>query len=461
MSIITRAFGADGYGIWSQAMLTASLLMPLVTFNLSASVVRFIGAETDSERRASQLAAVVLIVAVGGIVVFALGCSVAGGVSRLMFGTSDYSWVVFAFLFMFLVRGVYAVALAGLQSLSRFALHAVVSTSQIILDIGAVVWIALASGGSLFASILGIAGVDALLTTAMLVALMRAGSLRLPVRWKGMSRFLRYSLPLIPATSLFWVVNSSDRYVIVHVVGLGDTGAYSAAYQLCRLLALVSQPIVFVLLPLVAGLWENGHRERVRQILSLARRAFYLAAIPATAGLLLVGPEALRILGASHVTVAFPVLALLILGGLLVGLYSIEVLVIYLHEETWLLAAILGLLAAFNLGANLLLVPRIGMLGAAASTAVTYALQWVVVRVLAQRRLPIPIGLSTLWRAMAATAIMAFSVWAIPLPSGALAVLAKTGVGLVAYSLTLVVLRGVPIAELRDALGLTRPRQRW
>lgn len=456
LPIITQAFGIDGYGVWSQIVLTASLVLPFLTLNLSSAIVRFIGANPDRERRAGNLMAI-LILSLGMGFLVSVGAYFGRGlVSQLMFGRPDLTRSVIAFVILLLGRSLFTLLLSSLRAFSRFKFHAVIQVAQLVLDILVVLAMSAAPNASLRNCVLGLAAVDVALVGIMLVALVRSRELRWSVRWKGLLRLMRYSIPLILATALYWIVNSSDRYVIVHVMGLEQAGVYSAAYQLCRLLAFVSHPIAFVLLPLVARLWESGKRQRVLTVLSSVRLGFFLVAVPACVGLALLGPEVLELLGSPETSALLPVVLLLLLGGFFVGLYELEVFVLYLYEETMLIAVVLGVLALLNLGLNILIVPRIGILGASITTCMTFAAQWLAVRALARRRFRVPSGWRTGLKSVAASAIMAAVVWAIPLHGSLLSLAIKAAVGFLVYVVATIGIKGFPRQELSELMNALR-----
>src|SRR5699024_8153644 len=56
--------------------------------------------------------------------------------------------------------------------------------------------------------------------------------------WK---KLIIYSLPLIPNTLMWWLINASSRYFIAYYVGLSANGLFGIASRIPSLLTLVSQ----------------------------------------------------------------------------------------------------------------------------------------------------------------------------------------------------------------------------
>jgi len=243
------------------------------------------------------------------------------------------------------------------------------------------------------------------------------------------------------------MVNSSDRYVIVHYLGLEQAGIYSAAYRLGQVLKLLVQPISFVLLPLVSRMWGAGQRDQVRRYMAQSLKYYVLLAAPASAGLIILGPSLLRFLGTGAFSVSQGLIAALVVGIFFVGLYQIYVYILFLQERTKLLPAIFLLVAALNLGLNILLVPVIGILGAALTTCLSYFVQFAIVYWYTRRLFKVPFQLRFMLKAMASSAAMYGVLTLFPhgtwIEWGII-----VGVGVVVYFTMMALLKGISRKDL-------------
>lgn len=59
-------------------------------------------------------------------------------------------------------------------------------------------------------------------------------------------QILRFSLPLIPSTISWWVMNVSDRFIIVNYLGDASNGIYAMAYKFPSLLMMINNIIAMV-----------------------------------------------------------------------------------------------------------------------------------------------------------------------------------------------------------------------
>jgi O-antigen/teichoic acid export membrane protein len=51
---------------------------------------------------------------------------------------------------------------------------------------------------------------------------------------------LKYSIPLIPTTALWWVTDVSDRYMVTYMIDEAANGLYAVSYKIPNLLILIS-----------------------------------------------------------------------------------------------------------------------------------------------------------------------------------------------------------------------------
>jgi O-antigen/teichoic acid export membrane protein len=146
-------------------------------------------------------------------------------------------------------------------------------------------------------------------------------------------------------------------------------------------------------------------------------------------------------------------IALLVIGELCVGIYQIYVYVIYLFERTWIQPLLFGVLACLNLGLNLLLVPRIGILGAAATTCGAYLLQAAFIVLYTRRLLRIDIDWEALLKIIAGGVAVFVATWFAP-GKGIAYILLSMAIGIMIYIAVLGLTRAVRIGDLKRILGL-------
>ena len=234
----------------------------------------------------------------------------------------------------------------------------------------------------------------------------------------------RYGLPLISRNVANSLIRLVDRYVILRFLGATQVGLYTLPIMLVGYAADTVYFLEFFF-PHVSSRWQAnraagrpGCSGEASDYFHLALRICLLVAVPLAAGVLLWGGDLVRLLaGESYASVNF-LFALLAGQILLIPLSHFLHFAMMLDDRTRVIGRTILLSTGANVVLNLLLIPRIGLAGAALSGTASYAVLvasslWAG-RLLAHlrwRRLrPLPL--------LAATAAMAAAAWALRLGIG-------------------------------------------
>ena len=439
LSFISRLFGAMGYGVWSQIGVTLGLFMPLVGLRLGAALVRYMaGLQSSTERSQAVFGSLAASLGLGCMVVI-LGVIARRWLSVAMFTDPNLTPYAILFLGLLVIRAAMSIALSYHHADSRIALHSSIQGGLTLLESLGMVLSAWVFRSSLETAILVVVVIDAVALLAVVADIVRRERV-ITVSPRMLLKLLRYSLPLAPAVALAWVVSVGDRYAIVHYIGLDASGMYAAVTRLAQVTHLVVQPILFVLFPVIARLWDQQGKKRAGKYLSDATRWYALLALPATAGLAAVGSFAVQVIAGGVFDASTLLIALLAFSELLVGISSIYILVLYLEEKTWIQPLLFLVIGAINLGLNLLWIPNLGTLGAAISTCLCRCLQVSVVLIIARRYVDTPIP----WRLLAKVSVASVAVYLIaaliPL-SGVSGLAIRCVSGVLTYAVLIMVLR--------------------
>lgn len=288
--------------------------------------------------------------------------------------------------------------------------------------------------------------VEAVFALGVLIAILREVGFIRRLDLGALRSYLSFSLPLIPNTLLMWVVDLSDRYVITHLLGLGQAAAYVAAYQIGQSVSIFMGPIIFGYRPAASSLWDSGEKARLARYMEKALKYYILFLIPSLLGVFHLAPTLLKVLAGEDL-VTSPVLVLLIaIGVAFARMNQITSYSISLAEKNRIFLLLSSLAAMFNLGFNVWLVPRWGILAAAISTLLTYGLRNLVVLLISYRLLPFRFDRVFLLKSVLCAAAMYGGIrWFSPQALGGALLVAAAGAGI--YFALMVAVRGVTREE--------------
>jgi O-antigen/teichoic acid export membrane protein len=223
---------------------------------------------------------------------------------------------------------------------------------------------------------------------------------------------LGFGIPMMIGYELSGIVLAvGDRYVIDGTIGEAPLGLYSAAYNLCQYVqAVVIASVGQAIMPIYMQMWDQKGVGETSAFISRSLRSYVLLGAPVIAGLAAVGPELLPSLASDKYASAALVLPWVIAGMVVDGTNSMVGAGLFIHRKTRTIMSIVLSCAALNLALNLILIPRIGILGAAIATLVCYAATALAMAIAGRHLLPVALPWATLARAGLASLAMYGSV---------------------------------------------------
>jgi O-antigen/teichoic acid export membrane protein len=188
-------------------------------------------------------------------------------------------------------------------------------------------------------------------------------------------------------------------------------GLYTAGYRLIESLMFLSSSFYIVVFPILSRLYAHGGEERLRYAYTQSIKFISLLLFPVSAGVAALAVPILRLVYGEEFVPGAPALAVV---GCVVGLQGLSVvmgrLLIVVHRLGAIIRVSL-ITVVVNVGLNLLLIPRLGIVGVAiagvASEAVVVLLNWVALGGAVKR----PNLIADLWRIALAAFGMGLVVW--------------------------------------------------
>ena len=426
LPLLTRAIGAQDYGAWTQTLVGAGLLMPLVLFAFPTTVVRFFAGDAmaASRRRGFvQLGAIAL-----GLLALAAALALPWRepLARLAWGDPARQALVPGLLGVLAADAGIEFANAWLRAAGRIGLI----SAALVLRSGlryAVVWALVADGGVPLAQwLLPYALSQAALALGLLAAsawLVWRPARAAPTDMSAapaptLRTLLAFSAPLV-ALALFSALTASfDRFLLVRWLGLDGVAVYAAAMSLCMVPAVFYSVLGFTLFPALARHWNEGRRDEAARLTARALQVYLFLCLPVALLIGLTGPLLLPLLATADYRAPAPVFLWLGVSVAAFGLYQILLYPLLLDGRSGQVLRLAVAAAALNAALNLGLTPRLGLVGAAVSAALANGLMVAVAARLAARVVGARLGWGLLWP-IAWRAGLAALPLALPLALGA------------------------------------------
>lgn len=403
--VFTRALGGEDYGRYALLFSFMALLHTLTLTWAEAASFRFAGRAIQTGDLPGHYRTGVSLIA-RSLVFMALGVALLA----VFFRNDPKYLAILPWLFLVAMINTFGqLALEAHRAHQRVSRYALSETGRIVLGFLAGAALAYFSGLGPTAPFIGMAfgGAVMLIREGPWLAREARGGTPDPGRTAA---WLRFGLPVAGAMALDILLSVSDRFLIKYFLDELAVGAYAAGYgvadkpvlMLCAWAALGASPLM------MAAYEAEGKAAATRAAGDLFGMILFLG-LPAATGLALVAePLAEAVIAADLREQATQIIPFIAVSGLLNGL-----LIHYVSESFQLVrrtdqrALLMIVPVVVNIGLNLLLLPRLGVMGAVYATVFSYGLAVLLLGFFGRRllRLPVPLG------DLAKVSFAAFCMW--------------------------------------------------
>lgn len=394
--VLSRNLGPFFYGVYSQIKVAVSLLAQLATLSLGLAFIRFFAGEKDGVKIKKNFFSIIFIVLAISLIFAFIFFLASPFLAR--YATKEPTTSIFFKLaaVLIILRAINVIEISFFEAFRKVKEYAifklVVSLAELFFTV-----LALYAGYSLLGVLIALIVADFLLDLIIFIVINKytKTSEHLTHNYitgylKDSTPLLHFSTPLMIGVILAWLVQFSDQYIIGFFLGASAVGIYSISYSLSFLVKTAIEPLQVVLNPTLSALWsqncssQRGTAQRSEQ--STARESqldevsnYLFYAYKYTA--ILVIPIAFFLSFFSDIFInliatkefSSTILPILALAQVFYSFYLIiGQQVLLLLNKTKLIRNLLLVGAVINIIVNIILVPLIGIIGAAISTLATF-----------------------------------------------------------------------------------------
>jgi O-antigen/teichoic acid export membrane protein len=191
------------------------------------------------------------------------------------------------------------------------------------------------------------------------------GQFTFSIRIDILKKILLYGIPLVPASFSLWVLNYTDRFLIIRYLGADHLGIYAIGAKIGAFIGVAVEVFRQAWWPLALSL--EGKIEASRFYRTIGDLYVVIGSWSCIA-FVYVSPWVTLLLAGPKYQVSYLITPYMAYSGVLFGFYMLGGLGIFFSKKTYLSAIFLFIGAACNIGLNIMLIPRLGLEGAAIST---------------------------------------------------------------------------------------------
>lgn len=229
--LYTNVLTTEQYGVTDLVFTVCSIAIPVIILNINESIMRF-ALDDDADRNK------IMSIGIATIIVSTVSALILYAIAAIYTPVSEYRLYVYLYAVTYGICEINICYLRGKEKLMAFSISNIIRTLSIALlnILFLVVWK------------MGIPGyLLAYITANVITAIFAffAGNVWDVIRHFALDKELfgkmvKYSIPLIPNSFMWWIINSSDRLMITAMVSVSVSGIFAISSKIPALISFVS-----------------------------------------------------------------------------------------------------------------------------------------------------------------------------------------------------------------------------
>jgi len=371
--ILTRILTKEDYGLMAILTITVAILSNISGVGLKDALLRYYSIY-DSREKVSFLSTIFIFTVLNSFCCMILLWCI--------------SFVLLLIMSSFEVYNLYLIMLSSLLLLTRTIISNITAIFRVEEQVRKIIFVDFITRyGGLIASIIlvfiyrnlygyfgGLVIAEGFLAASLLWLIRKKLSVH-AVNFRMLIQAVKYGLPLSVSNLSSFFLATGDRYVVSYFLGAGAVATYTVAYNLCNyVFELIKNIFMYTFMPLIMNHWNRDEVEESTRLLSIYFRLYVMVTLPAVFGLSAVGQGALTFLAGEKYADAYFLIPVLASGIAVNGLSHVTFSGLYYQSRSKEILGITLGCAILNLVLNLVLLPLVGLIGAAWATGVSYLL---------------------------------------------------------------------------------------
>jgi|WetSurSiteA1Bulk_404760.scaffolds.fasta_scaffold00667_8 O-antigen/teichoic acid export membrane protein len=377
----------EDFGVLGVMDITYQLVVIVFGLSLYQSLARWY---FDPEHRSSQRSMHFTVVVINAAICsasFLLVYLFSSHLSVLLFDTGRYSrliWIMFASSSVNIIS---TVSMMLLRLQEKAVKYSAISISKLLVTLGITIYFVVFR----HRSVLGV--YEAMLIGEIAGLVLISGDIvRNSVakfEYKKLIKMLGYGLPLMLASVSSVLLNTFDRYSLNYLSDLDTVGTYTLAFRIANTIKVVV--ITSIQLSLVPILFKKlGDPDHKRFI----AKSMNYSAFVVMLFILFVSIFSLEIVKVFSSNTSYweaaGIIPLLSFSMIFVMMKENVLIGLQITKSSTTMGVLIALTALFNLGLNMLLIPRFVLFGAASATLISQLVMFILFYIVAQKKYAIP-----------------------------------------------------------------------
>lgn len=368
LPVYTAVLSTEEYGLVDLFTTYVSLAVPLLSLQIDSAIFRFlIEYREDEKKKTNFIFSIIICVILQVIFAVTVYCIIQP------FITLPHKEYLIINVVLVMISNVLLQIARGLGDNIGYSVASFVTAiTTICFNIIFLISFHMKSEGMLLATCVGNAACDIYLLWRLKLRKYISSNC---FSWSMLKAAFRYSVPLIPNTFSWWVLNASDRTIILHFMGVGANGIISVAHKFST--------VVTTFYGIFNLAWTETAALHVkdldsREYFEKMLESVFKFSSSICMGIVALMPFVFGILVNSEYSSAFYQIPIYMLAALLDILVSMYGSIYIANKKTMAIAQTSLIAAIVNIGINIGLIRYIGLYAVSLSTLIAYLIMFLI-----------------------------------------------------------------------------------
>jgi len=450
--ILSKNMPVSDYGVWIQVNATIGLIPPLMGLGLSSAIVRFLAPTKDRKKFQEGFYSIFTLVTITSGIISLIFFILADPISKLLFnGNLEVTKIVSIILF---IQSLTTLPISVFGAKQKIKIHSIfVLIDMIFIVLFASYFILIGYG--IYGAIVGILISKILILTSMIIIVISKIGFSIP-RFANIKKYISFSIPLLPNNLSNWILDSSDRYIITLFLGTAFVGYYGPGYTVGHLISMFAAPLFFILPPVLSNYYDEKKFNEISKVLRYSIKYYLLLAIPSVFGLSILSKSILNTLSTPEISnIGYLITPYTAVSYLLYGLKGIIGNVLIVQNKTKIIGFVVSISAIINLVLNIIIIPIMGINGAALTTLLSFILAFLLILYYSSQAKLFNFDIIFIIKSLIASIIMSTVIIFIN-PVGIFSLIMSIILGAIFYFGIILALKGITTEEIKFFLTLLR-----
>lgn len=387
LPIYLKHLSPSDYGIVSSLHVLNSVLTVLFTLSLPRALYRvYYDYKTELEKK-TLFGTVFISVVVISLFSLALLFLFKNQVQKIYESINFYPYFAYAILIVF-IQSLHVIPTVFLQIKERAAVYIGLSIPLFFFKSTLILWFIV----YLQKGVIGYLQAELLAAIVFLPIYYLFIYKNLSLRWdfNVFRSVLKFSLPIIPSILSAWILNLSDRIFIERYFSTQEVGIYSLGYQIAGLVLIFSIAFKKAYDPYFYKIANSTDKLSAKQKLFKTNYVFIVILVLASFMIAFFAKEGITLFFDDRYYSAFKIIPIISLAYLISQNSALLNIMLYQEKKTKVVMFITLGSAILNIGLNFILIPLMGIYGAAWATVLSFLSVFILSYFIAQKAFFIP-----------------------------------------------------------------------